>query len=188
MEIDDYEDLGFDLFPRNDRMQFREEIYWIKNVQYLVPGLQNLTSATALPDSLFRLAVPQGVQDPHGSNNNRSFWSAPISWLDVNIPAGLSSDEKRIIEECRSDGFSTEFELQECLGFDILAKLRGIPGLNFTPKNTIVYTIDVTASHPVEDISRRIVTTMNLKDIPPQGRSNVVGDVNPLVLWQRVYY
>ncbi len=186
MENDDYDALDYENFPRNSSVVFREEMYWLDGVKFLVPNLGNFELATALPDDLFRVIAPRGIADP--GSNQYSFWSAPMHWLESNSGDGFSSSEENIIKECREKGFIDELNLQECLGFDLYSKLKSIRGLSFDPKSTQVYTIDVTVSSANGEISRRMVSTMNLKNLPAFVGNSDVGSITILPYWQKIFY
>ncbi len=186
MENDDYDALGFENFPRNSSVVFREEMYWLDSVKFLVPNLGDLESSTALPDDLFRVIAPRGISDP--GSNQYSFWSAPMHWLESNIRDGFSGSERSIVSECRENGFTDELTLQECLGFDLFSKLKSIRGLSFDPRSTQVYTIDVTVSSVNGEINRRMVSTINLKNIPAFVGNSNVGRMVTLPYWQKIFY
>ena len=192
MEKDDYESLGYENFPRNGEMHFREEMYWLKKVEYLVPRLNDLELDTALPDSLFQVLEPKRSQETRTPRNPRqtstSFWSAPMHWLEANVVGGFTEGERELILECRQEGFTDELTIQECLGFELFSKLRGIRGLSFNPSGTAVFTIDVSTFSPNGEITRRLVTTMNLRNIPSLVGKSDVGGVTPLVYWQKIFY
>ncbi len=186
MENDDYDALDYENFPRNSNVVFREEMYWLKGVKFLVPNLENFESTTALPDDLFRVIAPRGIADP--GSNRYSLWSAPMHWLVSNTSDGFSGSEQNIITECRGKGFTDELTLQECLGFDLYSKLKSIRGLSFDPKTTLVYTIDITVSSTNGEISRRMVSTMNLKNLPVFIGNSDVGSSTTLPYWQKIVY
>ncbi len=187
MEIDDYKQAGLEGFPRNGNLNFREEMYWIKNVEILVPRLQQLQIGTALPDDLFRTPAPPGIRDSV-ANTAYSFWSAPMSWIESKVVGGISGSERELIRKCRSFGFVNEATIQECLGFELYGKLKGIRGLSFNPRNTTVFTIDTTVNLPGTGITRRMVSTMDLKNPPVHSGNSRVGAIRPLVYWQRIFY
>ena len=189
MEKDDYESLGLENFPRNGNLQFREEMYWLKNVHYLVPRLKELNLNTALPDTLFQVVPPPGIQTRGNTRQSRTpFWSAPMHWLEANVTGGFTESERDLILKCRQEGFIDELTIQECLGFELFSKLRGIRGLTFNPRGTVVFTIDVTAFAPNGEIARRLVTTMDLRNLPSLAGSSDVGGVTPLTYWQKIFY
>ncbi len=185
MEKDDYERIGLEDFPRNRKVQFREEMYWIKNVKYLAPDLERMESSTALPDTLFRVPPPLNISDPI-RNKRYTFWSAPMHWLQTNLPGGLSSSDRQTITECRSEGFVDQPTIEECLGLDLASRLRSL--VTFNPRDTVVFTLDAIVTSPNGEISRRQVSTLNLRNLPAQRGDSDVGRVVTLPYWQKVYY
>ena len=198
MEKDDYESEGLENFPRNANMQFREEIYWIKNVEhYKNDLLSEFRRNTALPENLFQILPPPGINAPGNSGGRRTnFYSeTPDSLaskiensLASKIVDGLDESERQIIQECQNEVFVDVATTRECLGLELTAKLNGIRGgINYNP-DAIVYTIDVTASSPNREITRRLVSSINLRDLPRQSGRSDVGGVTPLVYWQKISY
>ncbi len=185
MENDEYAQLGWENFPRNGDLVFREEIYWIKNVEALAPGLTNFKIEVALPDDMFRILPPPGIRSSTGRKRTYSFWSAPIYWLETQIQDLTVGDRDRILD-CRQKGFVDIDTIQQCLGFELFQKLQG--RVSFDPKDTEVFTIDVVASTPNGDVQRRQVSTIDLKHLPTGvGDSNVIF-TPPLIYWQKIFY
>jgi hypothetical protein len=186
MENEDYESIGLENFPRNNEIQFREEMYWVKNVECLVPKLEDLKSSYVLPDDLFRVVAPPGISDPGAKT--MSFWSAPMHWLQAQSRNRFSGSDQELIRQCREEGYFDENAIKECLGFDLYSELKAIRNLTFDPKSAVVYTIDVSAAYPSGDVTRRLVSTLNLRDIPVVSGRSEIGPIKPLNYWQKIVY
>ena len=111
-----------------------------------------------------------------------------MHWLDANSGEDFSQSEQELIYSCREEGFVDELAIQECLGFDLFSQLKSIRNLSFDPKIAVVFTLNVTASIANGDIGRRMVSTMNLRDLPTNTSRRNVGGVKTLEYWQRIFY
>lgn len=184
LEVDEYEDIGLENWPRNGQMQFREEMYWIKNVRALYDPTQNYS---LLPRNNFRVIAPRSPsgKQPNGPNRNlnkEDFWSADLHHLRARLPH-LGSNELERVSECWGMGRRPVEDLRECLGEDLYLELT--PEFDFHERPPTVFTLVVTASHKDGTVSRQLVTTMNLLGILPAPASRVAspGD-KTLQYWQ----
>ena len=178
-------------YPRNGQMQFREEIYWIKNVDQFINFHGHYTLHEAIPADSFRLIPPRdargrvpGGVDPTASKND--FWAAPMGWLIMQIPGGLTAQDIEIIDECRSRGYSGSEGAENCLGFELFELLN--QHVAFDRQTSVVFTLDVTANTFGGAISRRIQSTMNLKNIPAAPASRVGATNQTLQYWHKQIY
>lgn len=184
-------DFDVEPYPRNNQMQFREEIYWIKNIDQFINFHGQYTLREAVPADSFRLIPPRdargrvpGGVDPTGTKND--FWSAPIGWLIMQVQGGLTPLDLEAIKECQQRGYSGSEGAENCLGFELFELLN--QHVSFDRQQGVVFTLDVTATTEDGTISRRIQSTMNLKNIPSAPASRVGMTNNTLQYWHKQIY
>jgi hypothetical protein len=170
-EAEDYQ-AEFNLygFPRNRPMRFREEAYWLPNVGFVAPKLDD-SEMTILPEDAFRLIPPGRMRFP----TKPSFFSSSAGMLQQ--IAQLDGEETQIALQARRAWHNEQIPIQEGLG-DIYGKVAG----RMSMVETGIYTIEVSAGRPDSETTRRIVHTLDLRTL------RTIREPPFLMLWQKVVY
>jgi hypothetical protein len=187
LEFEDYEGLGLEGFPRNGPMQFREEMYWIRGSQHLINPSGRYNFDETIPGNNFRVIPPKDTRNrvPGGVDpqpQRTDFWSAPMNYILATMPV-LSEDELDIIRTCHGRGRQISDDMRDCLGQELHAQLSQFFSFDETP--TVVFTIITTAAYPDGSVARRVVATLNLRNVPaaPTSRVSAVAR-NTIQYWQ----
>ena len=167
MERDEYSAFGLEEFPRNDRLSLREEIYWLPNIELLIPRRDN--EMEVLPQDLVRIVPPRNVGNFTGKPNVFSSSEAVIR-----TAAGIDGDEMVQLQECIQSWYEVQTPLEECLYLELFNKLNTRMSLRAFG----VYTIEVRAGYNNGDITRRMVATLDLRNLPK----------DHVLYWQKITY
>jgi hypothetical protein len=192
MEVDDYSAVGLDNFPRNGVVQMREEVFWIREVSRLIDPHGKRDGAASIPDSYFRVTPPldaRGRVSVHGGDptGRSSFWSLDPTWLQFEIDGGLSKADLDLIRECQQQSERSAAGAESCLGFELYQLIRS--KVEFDPARTRLFTIEGSARLPGSSISRRVVATLNLHQLPTASSSTLTeGKPQTVQLWRRQIY
>lgn len=171
-ERDDYQrEDGLECFPRNHAMQFREEAYWIPGIEQLVPSLSKPSYTLALPEDAVRLIPPRGVRFAA----KPSFFSSSPEMIMAT--AGLTYDELQLALTARTNWYHNGEPIQNGLG-EVFAKISNTMSM----VESGIATIDVEAGANGSEIRRRLVITLDIRNLTPRGRPPV------LMLWQRLIF
>lgn len=148
--------LGMAPLPRDDKMQFREEILWIPGADiFFKPDSMDIFS-------VFDVISPKGLSFKSSSVN---FFSA--NKLLVMIKSGFNSDQVKNIIKRREEWFkSDESSLYRFYSHEILSKLRQ----NFTFKDSGYYTLIIKASQDKGLSSQYLIESLKIDaSIPEKG-------------------
>jgi len=132
MESSDYEDQMFAPLPRNEAMQFREELLYIKDFTKLFPLDHNGRL------SLVRLMPPANTSSLSGTP---SLYSADRKEVELLLP-DLMDDEVDYIMEALDKWRQEKILLTDTLDEELLAKVKSV----FSTSESGAYTVVVSAA------------------------------------------
>jgi len=140
LEKGDYEDFGMYPLPRNDRIQYREELLYIPGFKRLFP-----TDRQGRLSSV-RLIPPEGTVDLSGSPN---LFTAGINELKA-YSGNMEDDEVREIQDAIRQWHTDRTPLSESLDPLLLGKIAGRNGLSRSESGhyTIVIEAPAEAKRP----------------------------------------
>ncbi len=186
-EKDDYAAAGWPDMPRNGRLQFREEFFWLNGAgdalarfaeTATTAGLsaaaaQDADAAAATPPSVdaLRIIPPDGISFPQTQLSN--FFSATPEV--IRQAASLTPDELAAVLEARRRSLTEGLPLDQLLDLPLLQRLR--QRLSFQESG--IATFVVTAFSEDGDIRREVRCTRDLRDM--QGWNY---GTHTLVIWE----
>lgn len=157
MENPDYAAQGWPDLPRNNPLQFREEILWIPAVPEFM-ALLGMTSPAELVGSL-RLIPPRGSSFPRQQKPN--FFGASSALLRSKL--NLDSADAAMVMEARDRWQRGDSGALDGLPPEILAQIRG----QFSFAETGIVTVTATATLPGTEIKRSLRLTRDCRTPPP---------------------
>lgn len=167
MERDQWEAEGLKRFPRNNKLSFREEVYWIYGVEKLVPRLAGGDNVLP-PQDVIRIIAPPGVERFTGKP---AFFSSTPEMIQA--VAGLTHEELQFVLQCRDEWYDNEMALADCLD-DVYGRINSTMLLS----ESGVYTFEIHARDHLGEIGRTLVATIDLRTLP----------ADYLTYWQKIFY
>ncbi len=155
MEKADYEARGLRGFPRNAPLLFAEEAYWLPNVDYLAPALQQAMVGRPVPEDLLRVIPPQGASFP----GKPSFFSSSPEMIQSTV--GLDMEELEKVLTARREWYELGIPIRDGLD-DLYARISA--QMSFAESG--IYTLEIVAAYANGEVSRRVLTTMDLARLP----------------------
>ena len=142
MEVDDYNSIGLAPLPRNNRMEFREELLLIPGAEeFYTPDQNGIVSS-------LRIIPPRGLRTIRGREN---FFSTDQNNFSLN--GDFSETEYPLIIESRKLWKNEQIPLSETLDADILSRVKR----DYSMKESGVYTLIVNA-RPGENLPGKLFT------------------------------
>ncbi len=128
MERDEYQSEGFPTLPRNGKMEFRGEIYWLPNWRNVING----EIAIIPPPGLSF----QAIGGRGASTGRPSFYSASNDLIKRTLD--LSDNDLAEVLDAREQWEKNGTPLEDSLEIELLGKIRN--AFNFTENNLAVIT------------------------------------------------
>ncbi|HPY89426.1 MAG TPA: hypothetical protein PLT23_01780 [Lentisphaeria bacterium] len=163
LERDDYAAMGLPMLPRNNAMQFREEVYWLENWTEMVAD-----GITIIP--------PRGKSLP-ATDSKPSFFSTSDKYLQSLL--FLTDSELSEVQRAREQWTEHGVPLNESLSPDLFLEIQA--NFNFIEPNVALITTSATDASGEVRLVHHVVREVDL------GRSSIYSDraKEAFSIWER---